>query len=93
MSLRKTKKEPTLELESEEESNESSEEIGSFGGNLELEDEAELATPPLEKKKRMETRALDKKKPASVFKTPVSQKRPVKIPKKGESSQKKPRPK
>ena len=88
MSTKKTKKEPTRELSKKEEDAESSEEetVDSSSKELELEEEAELATPPLEKKKKMETRASDWKKPASAFKTLASQKRPVKIPKKGESS-------
>ena len=56
---------------------------------MELEEEAEPTSPPLEKKKRMETRASDKKKHASAFKILVSQKRPVKTLKKRESSHKK----
>ena len=53
MNLWKTKKESTPELKSEIEENESLEEIGSSSGDSELEEEAESATPPLEKKKKM----------------------------------------
>ena len=53
------------------------------------EEEAKPATPSLEKKKKIKTSAYEWKKPASVFKTLVSLKRPTKMPKKGESSQKK----
>ena len=53
----------------------------------ELEEEgAEPAIPPLEKKKKLKTRASDRKKSAPIFKTPVSLKKPTKTPKKGESS-------
>ena len=64
----------------------------SSGEEPELEEEgAELSTPPPEKKKKIETRAFDWKKPTTVFKTPVSIKRTTKTPRKGESSQKKPK--
>ena len=89
MSTKKTKKEPTLELKSEEEGVESLYKVESFGEDSKSEEEAKPATPP--PKKKMETRASDKKKPTSTFKTPASQKRLVKTPKKGESSQKKPK--
>ena len=91
MSTRKTKKEPKPELSEEEEEAESSEEerVDNSSEEPESEEEAKPATPLLEKKKKMETRASDKKKPASAFKTLTSQKKPVKTPKKGESSQKK----
>ena len=71
-------------LESEEES--SAKETGSSSRDPESEEKVEPTTPPPEKKKRMDTWALDKKKHASAFKTLVSQKRPVKTPRKGESS-------
>ena len=59
----------------------------SFGEELKSEEErAEPATPPPEKKKKSKTQASERKKPASIFKTPVSLKRPRKTPKKGESS-------
>ena len=86
MSTRKTKKEPTQELELEEEEAESSEEVESSDEDPELEEEAERLTPLPEKKKKMNTRASDRKKPAFVFKTLASQKKLVKTPKKGESS-------
>ena len=87
-SARKKTKEPSLEFKVEEESKEGTE---SSGGNAESEEEDEPATPPLEKKKRMDTRALDKKKLASTFKTSIAPKWPMKSPRKGKSSQKKPR--
>ena len=52
MSLRKTRKEPTLELKPEEEE-ELIEETESSGGDVESEEEVELATPQLEKRKEM----------------------------------------
>ena len=52
------------------------------------EEEAKPTILPPEKKK-LQTRASDQKKPAPVLKTPVSFKRPKKMLKKGESSQKK----
>ena len=56
MSTRKTKKEPTSELESEKEEAEFSKEVESFGEDPESEEDAELVTLPLEeKKKKMET--------------------------------------
>ena len=55
MKTRKTKKEPTAELELEEEEAESSKEVKSSGEDLELEEEAKPVTPLLEKKKKMET--------------------------------------
>ena len=55
MSTRKTKKEPTSELELEEEEAKSSEEVESFGEDLESEEEAEPITPLLEKKKNIKT--------------------------------------
>ena len=73
-------------MESEEEEVESSNEVENFDEEPKLEEEAEPATPPLKKEKKMETRASDKKQPASAFKTPASQKRPIKTPKKGKSS-------
>ena len=81
-------KEPSSEFEEEEES--TAKDTGSSGGEPELEEEAELATPPLEKRKRMDTQALDKK-PTSAFKTLCALKRPMKTLRKGESFQKKPR--
>ena len=54
-------------------------------------EEAEPTTPPPEKKKKIKTRAFEQKKSAPVFKTLVSLKRPMKTPKKGKSSQKKPK--
>ena len=55
MSLRKTKKELTPKLESDEEEDKSLEEIGSSSGDPESKEEAEPATSPPEKKKRMDT--------------------------------------
>ena len=88
MSTKKTKKEPTLELSKEEEEAKSLEEetVDSSGREPESENEAEPATPLPEKKKKMETRASDRKKTAFAFKTSVPKKRPTKTPKKGESS-------
>ena len=80
-----------LSPESEEEETESSEEVESFDEELESEEVAEPATPPPEKKMKIEARASEQKKLASAFKILVSQKRPTKTPKKGESSQKKPK--
>ena len=85
---KKKQKEPTPKSE-EEEAKSLEEEVENFGEELESEEEAELATPPPKKKKRIETRAFDWKKPTSTFKIPVSLSRPFKTPKKGESSQKK----
>ena len=82
-SRRKTKKEPYPELESEEES--AAEDTRSSDGDQESEEE-ESTTPPPKLKKRMDTRASDKKKHASGFKSPVAPKRPSKIPQKEESS-------
>ena len=72
-SLQRTKKEPTSELSEEEEEAKSSEEetVDSSGEEPKLEEEAEPATPLLQKKKKMETRASDRKKPTSSFKTLV----------------------
>ena len=56
-----------------------------------MEEEAKPATPLPEKRKSMDTWALDKKKPASASKTAVAPKQLVKTLRKGESSQKKPR--
>ena len=81
---RKKKKEPLQESEQEEES---TKETGSSGGDK----EEEPATPPLDKRQKMDTWSSDKKKSGSTFKTLVAPKRPEKIPKKGGSSQKKPR--
>ena len=86
-STRKKTKEPSPELEEEE--TESLEEVESSGQEPESEEEAKPTTPPPEKKKKTKTWASEQKKPASAFKTLVSQKRPIKTPKKGESSQKK----
>ena len=72
MSTRKTRKEPTLKLESEEEEGESSDEVERSGEDPESEKEAKPATLPPEKKKKMETRASDQKTPASTFKTLAS---------------------
>ena len=72
MSTRKTKKEPTPELESEEEEVKSLDKVESSGEDLESKEEAEPATLPPEKKK-METQAFDRKKPASTFKISTSQ--------------------
>ena len=82
-------KEPSPEPSTEEEEAESSEEeeVESSGEELESEEEAEPATPPLEKKKKIETRASERKKPTSAFKILVSLKRPTKTPQKRESSQ------
>ena len=91
MSTRKTKKEPTPDFKLEEEEVESSDKVESSNEDPESKEEAELATPLPEEKKKMETRASDRKKPASTFKTPASQKRLLKTPKKGESFQKEPR--
>ena len=82
-SVRKKTKEPSLEFEEEEES--IVEETGNSGGELESEEEAEPVIPPVEKK-RMETWASDKKKPAFAFKISVPPKWPVKTSRKGESS-------
>ena len=82
---RKKTKEPSPESE-EEEAESSEEEVESSGKEPEMEEEAKPAIPPPEKKKRIETRAFDRKKPAFAFKTPVSLKRPTNTPKKGESS-------
>ena len=76
-------KEPFPESEEEEES--IVEEMGSFGREPELEEEAEPVTPLAKKRRRMEARASDKKKPTSTFKTPILPKRLVKTPRKGES--------
>ena len=78
-------------MESQKEEVESLDEVESSNEDPKLEEEAKRATLLPEKKKKMETQASDRKKPASAFKTPASQKRPVKIPKKGESSLKKPK--
>ena len=72
-------------MESEEES---MERTRSYGGDAKSEEPSIL---PLEKKRRMNTWASNKKKPGSTFKTPVAPKQPEKIPMKGESSQKKPK--
>ena len=82
-------KEPSSEFDEEEES--IAKETGSSGRELESEEEAEPVTLLAEKRKRMETRASDKKKPASAFKTLVPLKQPVQTPRKGKSSLKKPR--
>ena len=82
---RKKKKEPSLESEEEEES---TKEIGSS-----VEEEAEPETLPPDKRRRMDTRASDKKKPGPEFKTSVIPKRPIKTPGKGGSSKKKPKEK
>ena len=85
---KKKKQEPTLELESEEES--TAEDTGSSGGNPESGEEAEPVTPPLAKK-GVVTRSSDQKRAASATKIPVAPKRPMKTPGKGGSSQKKPK--
>ena len=95
----KKKKEPTLDSSSEEEEAKSSEDVEELEvvtSNDEPrfdEEEAEPATPPPEKKKKIKTWASKWKKSAPISKTPVSLKRPMKTPKKGESSQKKPKTK
>ena len=83
MSLQKTKKELMPELESEEEEDKSSEETRSSGGDSESEEEGKPAIPLLKKKKRMDTRASDRKRHISTFKTPTSHNKPVKTPRKG----------
>ena len=96
VSIGKKKKEPTSEPSREEEDEGSSEdveelELVSSSEELESEEEeAELATPPLEKTK-LKTRTSEHKKSNPVFKTLGSSKRLAKrkTPKKGESSQKK----
>ena len=50
------------------------EETGSFEGDVESGEEDESAILPLEKKKRMDTWASNKKKLALAFKTPVAPK-------------------
>ena len=84
---KKKAREPSSELEEEEES---VEDTGSSGGNQSSEEE-ESATPPSDKRRKMDTRSLDKKKLNSSFKTLVAPKRPMKTPGKGGSSQKKPK--
>ena len=74
--MKKKKKEHSSESEEEEESMEGTR---SSDGDVESEEEAELATPPLEKRRRMDTQALDKKKLALAFKTLVALKRLVKL--------------
>ena len=69
------------------EEEESTVETGSSKGN----DEEELVTPPLDKRHKMDTRLIGKKKPGLEFKTPVAPARPTKTPGKGGSSHKKPR--
>ena len=86
-SAKKKTKEPSPESKEEEES--TAEETGSSGEEQESEEEAKPMTLPAEKRRRMETQASDKKKPAFMFRTPVPLKQPVKTPRKGESSQKK----
>ena len=98
VSTRKTKKEPTPNLSTkteEEGSSKDVEEVEMVNSNEELETEeegAELETPPLEKTK-LKTRTFERKKSTPAFKTLGSSKKPAKgkTPKKGESSQKKPK--
>ena len=90
--MRKKKKEPTLDPSTKEEDAESSkelEEVESFGEEPESKEGAEPTTASLEKKKKIETWASEQKKPDSIFKTLVFLKRPMKTPKKEESSLKK----
>ena len=87
-SARKKTKEPSSESKEEEELRE---ETRSFGRDAEAWEEDEPATPLLEKNKRMDNRASDKKKPALAFKIPVAPKQPIKSTRKGKSSLKKPR--
>ena len=78
---RKKTKDPSPKSK-EEEAESSEEEVESSDDEPESEEETEPATPLLEKKKRIQTRDSDQKKPAFAFKTPVSLKRPTKTPKK-----------
>ena len=89
-SARRKKKDPTPSTEEEEAESEEEEEVESSSEEPESK-EAEPSTPPPEKRKKIEIQASNRKKPATVSKTPVSLKRPTKTSKKGESSQKKPR--
>ena len=93
-SAKRKKKKPTPSTEEDEAESSEEEVVESSGEEPESEEEeAEPSTPSLEKKKKIETRASDWKKPAPVSKTLVSLKRPTKTLKKGESSQKKPKKK
>ena len=87
-SARKKTKEPSLDSSTEEEEAKSSkeEEVESSGEEPESEEKAEPSIPLPEKKKKIETQAFDRKKPASIFKTLISLKRPTKTPRKEESS-------
>ena len=58
-------------MESKEEEESTAKETGSSDSKPELEEGAEPVIPLAKKRRRMETRALDKKKPTSTFKTPV----------------------
>ena len=62
-------KEPSPKSEEDKES--IAKEMGSSGREPKLEEEVELVAPLVEKKRRIETWALDKKKLASAFKIPV----------------------
>ena len=101
VSTRKKKKEPTPKRSMEEEEEGSSEEeedvemvSSSNEPGSEGEEEPEPETPPPQKKK-IKTRTSKRKKSTPAFKTPISLKRPMKgkMPKKGESFQKKPKTK
>ena len=71
-SLRKQKKkERTLEIEELEDSTEET----SNSNEGTKSEEAELASPPVEKKRSMNTRSLGKKEPPTVYKTPLAPKR------------------
>ena len=54
-----------------------------------MQEEAELVTSLLEKRKRIKMQSSNRKKSTSAFKTLVPPKQPTKTPQKGESFQKK----
>ena len=97
-SIRKKKKKPTLDpsMEMEEEGSfEDVEEVEMVSSNKELESEEEKAEPknPPPEKTKFKIRTSERKKSTPAFKTSGSSKKLVKakMPKKGESSQKKPK--
>ena len=84
----KTKaKEPALEEEEEEDP--TTEDTWSSEGDVESEEEP--STPPPEPAARMGLCSIDKKKLLPIYKSPITPKCSLKIPRKGGSSQKKPR--
>ena len=84
-SRKQKKKEQTPQYE---ELDESTKRTGNSEGGTESKNEEALASPPVEKKRSMNTRSSGKKGPLPVYKTPLALKRQAKTSPKGESSQK-----